>query len=161
MQDENTPAMQLRIAQEQARLHQFAQEADSYLAQLAENLRSDFNSTLNRMVSEDLAQFQRQVESVFSSLGLAEVGSSVSSGVARLLGDVFRDGSSIDMGGIFTSALGAALGRFGRTGTFDAHNLFKAGYYGAGRGLSQSLRVSRGQQGAASLKAHRHAQRNL
>lgn len=131
------------IAAEREKMHAFADETQRFMSDLSQRIQGEFTGALNRMVSEELPKFTRQVEQAFSSLGLSQAGESVSGLVGDALGIALGGNSGNAFAAALDAALTSALGSALRTGKVDATSVLRAGYNAGGRSINKGIRLSR------------------
>ena len=148
-------------------LEEYGEAAGEFFHALSGDIRREFTSTLETLVTQDLAAFQSQVNRSLANTGLGNAAGAIGGAVGDVLGEFLPENV---FGDVFGAAVGGALRSaardFARNGDFDINRAVNAANRSGNTRLNTAIRkgdlpLSRGQKAAEVWSELSHGQRNL
>lgn len=152
------------VRTEVEQLEQYGEAAQEFFITLSGEIREEFSSSLNKILTGELASFQTQANRSLATSGYATAGNLLGSLAGELVGGLLPDNL---FGGVYGAAINgavrAAVADYLRTGSVDMRRVVTGANSSGGSVLTRqnSLNLSAGQQSAEAAAALQRAQRNL
>lgn len=160
------------VQTEAEQLESFGDAAEGFFHSLASDIKQEFTSTLNELITHDLVQFQSQVSRQTNASGFGQVGTALGGAVGSVIDGIFPE---TIFGDVYGAAVGGALrtvlGDFFGRGSVDWRRAITSANRTGSSELDRMLRrpgtfsasdmtLSRGQRAAQGLHELHFGRRN-